>query len=114
MAEGAKEGLFVRSVLSFMQPRKNKVNSNVYEVEILEILEDNEGAKAMAGHLLSSGRSKHIDVRWHFLRDLVESGGAKIMHVAPGWQHDDILTKALLATLFKRHRVALMNLPDGA
>ena len=32
MAEGTKEGLFVRSVLLFMQPRKNKVNSNVYEV----------------------------------------------------------------------------------
>ena len=40
MAEGAKEGLFVRSVLSFMQPRKNRVNSDVYEIEILE---DNEG-----------------------------------------------------------------------
>ena len=50
MAEGAKEGLFVRSVLSFMQPRKNKVNSNVYEIEILE---DNEGAKVMARESLA-------------------------------------------------------------
>ena len=60
VAEGAKEGLFVTSVLSFMQPRKNKVSSNVYEIEILE---DNERAKAMAESPLSSGRSKHIDVR---------------------------------------------------
>ena len=48
MAEGAKDELFARSVLSFMQPRKNKVNSNVYEIENeienkIEILEDNEG-----------------------------------------------------------------------
>ena len=49
MAEGAKEELFVRSVLSFMQP-KNNVNLNVYEIEILE---DNEGAKAMAENPLS-------------------------------------------------------------
>ena len=110
MAEGAREELFVRSVLSFMQPRKNKVNSNVYEIEILE---DNEGAKAMAENPLSSGRSKHIEVRWHFLRDLVESGDAKIARAASEWQHVDILTKALPASLFKRHRAALMNLSDG-
>ena len=99
----------MRSVLSFMQP-KSKVNSNVYEIEILE---DNEGAKAMAENPLSSGRSKHIDMRWHFLRDLVESGDAKIVHVASEWQYADVLTKALLATLFKRHRAALTNLSDG-
>ena len=52
----------MRSVLSFMQPRKNKVNLNVYEIEILE---DNEGAKAMPENPLSSGRRKHIDVRWN-------------------------------------------------
>ena len=94
MAEGAKEGLFVRLVLLFMQP-KNKVNSNVYEIEILG---DSEGAKAMAENPLSYGRNKHIDVRWHFLRDLVESGDAKIVHVASEWQHADVLTKALPAT----------------
>ena len=37
-AEGAKDGMFVRSVMSFMQPY-------VYEVTSME---DNEGAKAMA------------------------------------------------------------------
>ena len=53
LAEGAKKGMFVRSVMSFMQP-------NVYEITLME---DNEGAKAMAENPLSSGRSKHIDVR---------------------------------------------------
>ena len=110
MAEGTKEGLFVRSVLSFMQRRKNKVNSNVYKMEILE---DNERAKAMAENPLSSGRSKHIDVRWHFLRDLVESRDAKIAHVASEWQHADVLTKSLPPTLFERHRAALINLPNS-
>ena len=86
------------------------MNSNVYEIEILE---DNEGAKAMAENLLHSGRSKYIDVRWHFLRDFVESGDAKIVHVASEWQHADVLTKALPASLLKRYRAALMNLPDG-
>ena len=61
LAEGAKEGMFVRSVMSFIQP-------NVYEITLMA---DNKRAKAMAENPLSSGRSKHIDVRWHFFRELV-------------------------------------------
>ena len=101
LAEGAKEGMFVRSVMSFMQP-------NVYEITLME---DNEGAKAMAENPLSSGRSKHIDVRCHFIRELVEKKELKVVHVASEWQHADILTKALHVKLFKRHRKALLNLP---
>ena len=47
MAEATKEGLFMRWVLSFMQPMKSKVSSDVYEMGILE---DNEGAKAIAAN----------------------------------------------------------------
>ena len=46
LAKGAKEGMFVRSVMSFMQP-------NVYKITLME---DNEGVKAMAENPLSSGR----------------------------------------------------------
>ena len=35
------------------------------------------------------------------------------MHVVSEWQHADVLTKALPATLCRRRRVALMNLPHG-
>ena len=101
LAEGAKEGMFVRPVMSFMQP-------NVYEITLME---DNEGAKAMAVNPLSSGRSKQIDVvRWHFIRELVEKKELKVVHVASEWQHADIPTKALHVKLFKRHRKALLNL----
>ena len=97
---GVKEGMFVRSVVSFMQP-------NVYEITLVK---DNEGAKAMAGNLLSSGRSKHMDVRWHFIRELIEKKELKVVHVASEWQHADILTKALHVKLFKRHHKASLNL----
>ena len=101
LAEGAKEGMFVRSVMSFMQP-------NMYEITLME---DNEGAKAMAEIPLSSGRSKHIDVRWHFVRELVEKKELNVVHVASEWQHAETITKALHVKLFKRHRKALSNLP---
>ena len=103
LAKGAKKGMLVRSVMSFMQP-------NAYEITLME---DNEGAKAIAENPLSSGRSKHIDVRWHFIGELVEKKDLKAVHVASEWQHADILTKALHVKLFKRHRKALSNLPAG-
>ena len=96
LAQGAKEGIFVRSVMSFMQSIVCKITS----------IEDNEVAKAMVENPLSSGRSKHIDVRCHFIRELVEKE-LKVVHVASEWQHADILTKALHVKLFKRHRKTL-------
>ena len=74
------------------------------------LYEDNEGAKALAENPLSSERSKHIDVRYHFIRELVGTGRIRIVHVDSGWQHADILTKPLSINLFARHRRVLMNL----
>ena len=45
------------------------------------LMEDNEGAKAIAENPLSSDRNKHIDVRWHFIRKLVEKKELKVVHV---------------------------------
>ena len=72
---------------------------NVYKISLME---DNEGAKAMAKNPLSSGRSKHIDVRWPFIRKLVETKELKVVYGSSEWQHADILTKALHVTLFHR------------
>ena len=35
----------------------------------------------------SSTRSKHNDVRWQFIRDLVGKKELKVVHVASEWQH---------------------------
>ena len=74
-------------------------------------MEVNEGDKAMAENPLSSGRSKLIPVRWHFIREQVEKKELKVVHAASEWQHAEILMKALHVKLFKRHRKALLNLP---
>ncbi|CAM9528299.1 unnamed protein product, partial [Sphacelaria rigidula] len=92
MAEGAKECMFVRSVLSFLRPKIVLGQQVKYDIVLYE---DNEGAKALVDNPLSSGQSKHIDVRWHFIRDLVRTGAVRIVHVDSAWQHADILTKPL-------------------
>ena len=60
--EGVKEALFVRAVLSFIAPETSGAS--------IKVLEDNQGTRALIENPLSSARSKHIDVRYHLIRDL--------------------------------------------
>ena len=73
--------------------------------------EDNNGAIQIAKHPISNSNSKHIDVRHHFLRELVERMEIEIIHVASQYQHADSLTKALPEREFEFNRgIVMMNL----
>ena len=54
-----------------------------------------------------NGRSKHIDVRFHFLRDLTKDGVVKLGHCASEDQLVDIMTKPLRLEVFMRLRELL-------
>nr|GEV63257.1 ribonuclease H-like domain, reverse transcriptase, RNA-dependent DNA polymerase [Tanacetum cinerariifolium] len=41
------------------------------------------------------GRSKHMDIRYHFIRECVENGHINVEHISGELQRADILTKAL-------------------
>ena len=74
----------------------------------IDIFGDNEGVIAIAN---SASRSKHIDVKFHFIQGLVHTGAIQIIHVGTESQHADILTKALWRKTFVIHRsTALMDL----
>ncbi|CAB1116127.1 unnamed protein product [Ectocarpus sp. CCAP 1310/34] len=100
---GVKEALFVRGVLSFIAPETSGAK--------IKVLEDNKGALALIENPFSSARSKHIDVRFHFIRELFKSGKIPAEYVPTGEQHADMLTKVLGREKLEYHRKALMNLP---
>ena len=56
---------------------------------------DNQPAIVLTKILVLHDRSKHIDVKFHFLRDCVDGGQIIIEFVKTGWQLADILTKPL-------------------
>ena len=105
IAQGAKTVLFTRAVLAFLRPR--------LVGRIIDLSEDNQGAIAMADNPISGGRTKHIDVRSHFTRELVKHKMIAIKYTEARNQHADILTKAIEAEGFVRHRRFLMILPGG-
>ena len=92
------------AVLSFIAPETGSAS--------IKVLEDNQGAKALIENLSSSARSNHIDVRFHFIRDLFGTQKISVEYVASAEQHTDILTKALSTANFQYHRKHLMNLSE--
>ena len=102
MSDMGKENLFLRQVWYFMLPKAR--------MPCIAMYEDNEGAIQIAKHPISNSNSKHIDVRHHFLRELVERKEIEIIHIASQYQHADFLTKALPEREFEFHRGIVMNL----
>ena len=56
---------------------------------------DNQPAIALAKNPVLHDRSKHIDVKFHFLRDCIDGGQIVIEFVETGRQLVDVLTKPL-------------------
>ena len=56
---------------------------------------DNQPAIVLAKNHVLHDRSKHIDIKFHFLQDYVDGGQIVIEFVETGRQLVDILTKSL-------------------
>ncbi|XP_074360729.1 uncharacterized protein LOC141700972 [Apium graveolens] len=63
---------------------------------------DNRSAVDLARNPVFHGRSKHIDLRYHCIRDCIEKGLIVIKHVRTNEQRADILTKALAISKFEK------------
>ena len=65
---------------------------------------DNLSTINISKNPIQHSRTKHIDIRHHFIRDLVEEKVIKLEHVATELQLADIFTKALDANQFENLR----------
>nr|GFC56970.1 ribonuclease H-like domain, reverse transcriptase, RNA-dependent DNA polymerase [Tanacetum cinerariifolium] len=66
-----------------------------WEEERITLKVDNISAIALVRNPVFHGRSKHIDIRYHFIRECVENGHINVEIVSGELQRADILTKAL-------------------
>lgn len=68
---------------------------------------DNKSAIDLTKNPIINGRSKHIDMRFHFIRDCVERGDIVVKYVKTQEQRADIMTKPLTAAKFEEMRMLL-------
>ena len=78
----------------------------------IDVLEDNLACIAIASNEETSQRAKHIDIRYHFVRGMIQAGVIKLTYCPTYHQAADILAKPTDELTFLRHRATLMGLPD--
>jgi hypothetical protein len=60
-----------------------------------KIFEDNQSAIALAENPVNHTRSKHIDVRYHYIRTCISNNDIQLLHVPTNDNTADIFTKTL-------------------
>jgi hypothetical protein len=83
-----------------------------YKLNKVSLLCDNESAIRMADNLVEHSRTKHIYIRYHFLRDHQQRGDIEIAYVNTKNQLADIFTKPLDEKIFSKLRNEL-NILDS-
>ncbi len=93
IADCAKDVLWFQQLFKDLQITINKP---------IVIFSDNQGAILLTRNSVFHKRTKHIDVRYHFIRDLQEEGTIKIQFLPTEKQPADMLTKSLNHPSFSR------------
>ena len=76
-------------------------------LENIPIMCDNKGAIDLSKNPVQHSRTKHIEIRHHFLRDNVQKGNITIEKVASEDNLADIFTKPLKREPFNHLRLGL-------
>jgi hypothetical protein len=97
-ASSACQAVWLRNILSHLG-----CNQGVGSV----ILCDNSSSIKLSKNPVMHGRCKHIDVRYHFLRDLTKDNVIELKHCSSQEQLADVLTKPLKLESFCRLREGL-------
>jgi hypothetical protein len=95
MSEVAKELIFVKQLVETMGLKIK------YPIDIRV---DNVGAIYIANNYTMSQRTKHIDIRSHFVRQFIEDGIFKVVFIKSEDNDSDIFTKNTSEDLFIKHQ----------
>jgi len=85
LSEAGKEAVHLRGLLGELLGCERSISIGC----------DNQGAMKLAHNPLFHKRTKHIDVRYHFIRSIIEEGKIDLFYVPTENMTADVLTKAL-------------------
>jgi hypothetical protein len=81
-----------------------------YELPPATVFQDNKSTISLVEKGRStSERTRHINIRFFFVKDKIDSGYVKIEYLPTGEMIADILTKPLQGGLFRKLRRQLLN-----
>lgn len=109
-ATAAQELLWLRGLLMELGvPQPDKIGAVPRaEPAAATLYGDNQAAIKTAENGVRSERTKHIDIRYRFITDLIEDNKIKMQWISTKQQQADVLTKALGPQQFKELRDLLL------
>lgn len=85
LCEAAKDAIYLRNLLCEITGK----------LDCIDIYNDNQSAQKLASNPVFHDRSKHIDIRYHFLRNAVSENMINLKYMSTEEMVADILTKPL-------------------
>jgi hypothetical protein len=82
------------------------------QLESIKIRVDNKSTIELAKNPVHHERSKHIDVRFHSIREHIKDGEVRVVHVQSNDQAADIFAKALSKPLFENYKQMLIMMKE--
>jgi len=88
-----------------------------YRLNSVPICGDNQGSIFIASNPVTEKRSKHIDIRYHYIREVLNRGIAEVFFINGDENPADLLTKNLGSVKFLKFRgmygLEIMNSPSA-
>jgi hypothetical protein len=100
VSDACREGLYFRNLLNELIPVSLPIGTWM----------DNIGAGCIAQNVVNNSRTKHIDVKYHMIRDWISKGIFELFYIESSKNLADIFTKALSAPA---HRALTLRLLSG-
>lgn len=85
LSEAAKEAIYLRNLLGELTGK----------LDCVKVFNDNQSALKLSVNPMFHERTKHIDVRYHFVREVVSNNIIKVDYLSTAEMTADILTKGL-------------------
>ncbi|GMF35227.1 unnamed protein product [Phytophthora lilii] len=99
LTEATQEALWLKAFLCELGEMKSD--------EAVKIYESNQGSMALAKNPEFHKRTKHIDIRYHFVREKVEDGQVVLQYCSTKDMKADLMTKPITAVQFDSLRSKL-------
>ena len=103
MSEVAKQILWIWNLLSELK----------FKLPTVPLYVNNQGAIFLASNLAQEGRTKHIEIPEHYIRECVHDGKIKLYYIPTNKQVADTFTKNLTWQHFEANQKMLQLIPHS-
>jgi hypothetical protein len=96
MTSGLQDAMWIGSILEELKLRR---------AQEFVLYCDNQSAIKLGHNSVQHGSTKHIDIRYHFIREAIESGRVVLKYVSTVEMHANMLTKPLRRIAFESKKL---------